>query len=422
MVILGGAAGEPLAEYDDRTPLEAASTPNLDRLARAGRIGAVAATPADLQPDPALCRMALLGYDAAREYPGRGAVDAAAIGIEPGEGEWALHLDLLCAGEPEADADGLILGMPCRLEAEHEVQLVRDIVEHVGEVEPRLLERVQIEHLPGAEGGALLVDRSGRDYEDVETACPDALVEEAWEDWMPASGRRGAPAAEALVRVMELAAEALGRHPVNATRREANLPAANMAWLWGAAPHRQIQAFSERYGLSATCLGQGPVSAGVARLLGVPYEPWRVHESAEHASDMLYERLLRIDLLCIVPEIGSMRGQDAAGRIAAIEHADAHVIRPLAEALARFGDIEQNEHAEGWRILVVADRFITAAGADPTPTPLLLAGSWVRSLVSRQFNERDAISSDLAIERGHELMEYFLRGGMADRRPRLRPE
>lgn len=422
MVILGGAAGEPLSERGGRTPLEAAVTPMLDRLARSGRIGAVAATPADMQPEAGVCRMALLGCDPRREYAGRAVLDALGAGLELDEGQWALRVDLACAGGPETDQDGLLLGMPRGLAPQEAGQLIHDALGQARESEPALLERVRLLTLPHDDAGALLIDDSGRDYADVETVSPEVIINQAWEDWMPASGRRGASAAETVVRLMEVASQALERHPINAARLAAGLAAANMAWIWGASRSVSRASFADRRGISAAMLAGSALSAGLARLLGMASEPWSWDDAAGASADVLYDRLRQVDLLVIAPEIGSLHERDAAERIAAIEAADAKIIGPLAEALERFGDAETDERAEGWRLLVVADRFLTSGGADPTPTPLLMAGSWIRSVVARRFNERDAIASDLAIEPGHDLMEYFLRGGMADRRPRPRPE
>lgn len=50
---------------------------------------------------------------------------------------------------------------------------------------------------------------------------------------------------------------------------------------------------------------------------------------------------------------------------------------------------------------------------DATPPPFVMAGAWIRSVVTRPFSEAAAGESDLVINPGHELMEYFLRGGLA---------
>jgi len=40
-----------------------------------------------------------------------------------------------------------------------------------------------------------------------------------------------------------------------------------------------------------------------------------------------------------------------------------------------------------------------------------MAGIGVKSVKPAPYNERNAAASDVQIGKGHELMEYFLRGG-----------
>ena len=67
-----------------------------------------------------------------------------------------------------------------------------------------------------------------------------------------------------------------------------------------------------------------------------------------------------------------------------------------------------------WRILVMPDHPTNIATRKHgyAPTPFAMAGTRVRSVrARRRTREKNAAASDLKIERGHELMEYFLRGG-----------
>lgn len=106
--------------------------------------------------------------------------------------------------------------------------------------------------------------------------------------------------------------------------------------------------------------------------------------------------------------------------MASIEAIDSEVVGPIARRLDRCGDPAVDPAAEGWRLLVMPDHF-TLVGTrkhDATPVPMLMAGAWVRSVVERPFSERAGAESDLAVDPGHELMEYFLRGGLAHVRSR----
>jgi 2,3-bisphosphoglycerate-independent phosphoglycerate mutase len=66
-------------------------------------------------------------------------------------------------------------------------------------------------------------------------------------------------------------------------------------------------------------------------------------------------------------------------------------------------------------MMVLPDRFmLTETGAlDNRPVPVAMAGAWIRAAVTRKMNESDAEQSDMHIDPGCELLEYFLRGGLA---------
>src|SRR5438067_6364292 len=81
LIVPDGAADEPLADLDGKTPLEAARTPYLDDLARRGIVGMVNVTPPGMYPGSDAANMALLGYDPVEYYTGRGPIEAAAMGI-----------------------------------------------------------------------------------------------------------------------------------------------------------------------------------------------------------------------------------------------------------------------------------------------------------------------------------------------------
>lgn len=93
VVILDGAAGWPLEELGGKTTLEAAATPNLDALARSGVVGLAQTVPEGTEPSSSAACMSILGYDPVADYVGRGAIEAASMGIELGANEVALRLN-----------------------------------------------------------------------------------------------------------------------------------------------------------------------------------------------------------------------------------------------------------------------------------------------------------------------------------------
>ena len=98
IILIGdGMAGRPLAELGGRTVLQAASTPNMDRLAREGTRGMVRTVPPGMPAGSDVANMSILGYDPERYYSGRAPLEAASMGIELGEGDVAFRCNLVTA-------------------------------------------------------------------------------------------------------------------------------------------------------------------------------------------------------------------------------------------------------------------------------------------------------------------------------------
>jgi len=98
---------------------------------------------------------------------------------------------------------------------------------------------------------------------------------------------------------------------------------------------------------------------------------------------------------------------DAATKVKSIEAIDQHVVSPMLEHL--------HQRGEPWRVLYLPDHYTSVATRkhDDTPVPLAMCGHRITSVLQKPFNEHNSDESDMHIEYGHELMEYFLRGSQA---------
>ena len=95
IIVPDGAADEPLAQFGGKTPLEAADTPNMDRVSREGRQGLVRTVPATMEPGSDVAQMSLLGYDPLRHYSGRASIEAAALGVKFTQNDWVFRCNLV---------------------------------------------------------------------------------------------------------------------------------------------------------------------------------------------------------------------------------------------------------------------------------------------------------------------------------------
>lgn len=423
VVIADGAADKPLAELEGRTPLEAARTPHLDALARVGRVGRVATTPPGFEAGSDICSMSLLGYDPARYHTGRAPLEAAALGLSPGPRDWIFRLNLVTVGGDEPGPDqGLMLDHSAgAIDDAGARELTRDLGAYWHREAPALAAGFVL--TPGVSYRSILVDESGETYGDVGTTPPHAIPREAWRRHLP----RGGTAAERLTQLMEMSRGFLSAHPVNAARIDRGLRPANMAWIWGQGTRPEMPSFFERFGLRGAMITPVDLLAGIGAYLGlariVVPGMTSYHDNDYGAQGVAAcDCIDRFDFVCChveAPDEASHQG-DWRTKVASIEAIDSEVVGPIARRLDRCGDPAVDPAAEGWRLLVMPDHF-TLVGTrkhDATPVPMLMAGAWVRSVVERPFSERAGAESDLAVDPGHELMEYFLRGGLAHVRSR----
>src|SRR5881628_119307 len=79
LLIADGLADRPVIDYDYKTPLEYANTPNMDRLAKGGLVGQLDPISPGVRAGSNVANLALLGYDPAKYYTGRGALEASPL-------------------------------------------------------------------------------------------------------------------------------------------------------------------------------------------------------------------------------------------------------------------------------------------------------------------------------------------------------
>ena len=92
-VVLDGLGDLPIKELGDKTPLEAALTPNMDKLAQKGKTGIVYPVAKGIAPESDVAVICLLGYDAHKYYTGRGPLESYAEGLEIHDGDLALRVN-----------------------------------------------------------------------------------------------------------------------------------------------------------------------------------------------------------------------------------------------------------------------------------------------------------------------------------------
>ncbi|MGB1523080.1 MAG: phosphoglycerate mutase, partial [Nitrosopumilus sp.] len=105
-VLLDGVGDLPHPDLDGKTPLEAANTPTLDKIASNGTIGEVISVGKGIAPESDIAVFNMLGYkfDHA-DYAGRGVIEAIGVGIDFKDGDLALRGNYSTLDENEIITD-----------------------------------------------------------------------------------------------------------------------------------------------------------------------------------------------------------------------------------------------------------------------------------------------------------------------------
>lgn len=92
-IVLDGLGDLPIKEFEDKTPLEAAFTPYMDKLAQKGKTAVVYPVGKGIAPESDVAVICLLGYDAHKYYTGRGPLESYAEGLSVHDGDLALRVN-----------------------------------------------------------------------------------------------------------------------------------------------------------------------------------------------------------------------------------------------------------------------------------------------------------------------------------------
>ena len=102
VIILGdGMADEPLEVLGNRTPLEVASKPGMDKLAKKGEVGLTCMVPQGMSPGSDTANLSVMGYNPKIYYTGRSPLEALSIGVDMEETDVSLRCNIVTLSEEE---------------------------------------------------------------------------------------------------------------------------------------------------------------------------------------------------------------------------------------------------------------------------------------------------------------------------------
>ncbi|MCL6106747.1 MAG: cofactor-independent phosphoglycerate mutase [Actinobacteria bacterium] len=386
VLIPDGSADHPLDELGGRTPLAAARTANLDRLAAGGRTGLVRTIPAGFPAGSDVANLCVLGYDPHVYYTGRAPLEAASLGIELGPDDVAFRCNLVCV------EDGVM----------------RDFAAgHIGTEEAARL----IGSLQSGLGGAAATFYAGLSYRHIMISPGRAANAKC----TPPHDISGRPVAGFLPRgegsdwlkqLMSASAKLLENHPVNQSRRERGETPANMIWLWGQGRAPRMPSFQQMFGMEGSVISAVDLVKGLGKYAGldvieVPGATGYLDTDYAAKAMTAAAELSRKDFVYVhveAPDEASHMGS-VREKLNAIERFDRDLVGTLLkEAPSGLKIMVLPDHATPVEIKTHTDEEVPFVVYEPASS----SGSGL------EFNEASASRSALRIENGWELMGQFL--------------
>lgn len=389
LVIFDGMADEPLAELDGKTPLQAAKTPYMDELASLGKIGAANTTPEGMAPGSDVTNMGILGFDPLKYYKGRGAIEAASLGIPMDTSDAAFRTNLV-----STDGVKMIDSSAGHITTEEAHELIAVI-------DQKLSTNV-IKFYPGVSYRHIMIWRGGSD--NVHCTAPYKIHDKPFREYLP-----DGDGDSKMRSLIEDSYEILDNHPVNRRRRdEGHLPA-NMIWFWGESRLPAIPSFFREYGRTGAVVAAVDLIKGLGQMVGlkvinVPGATGYVDTNFLGKGQYALAALDVHDFVWVHVEAPDEAGHesDIEKKIRAIEDCDSKVLGTILDGVKKQGtDV---------RILLMPDHPTPiATGSHSTEkVPFLLFDSTKPERNTLPLDERGAQDTKLIVEFAPDLMKMLL--------------
>lgn len=392
LLVCDGLGDRPIKELGDKTPLEAANTPNLDRLAHESVCGMVFTLGRGRVPGSDVAHLEIFGYPIEQYYAGRGPIEVAGIGMKLKGGDVALRGNF-----GTVDKDWNIKDRRAG-----RINNVGPLAEAIDGIE---IDGVKFIVHPGTGHRAGVIMRGEGLSDKIIDADPHAPGEPVRTVTATADSTEAKRTAEVLNKFLKKSHEVLSGLAYNKQReKEGELPG-NMLLVRGAGQHLDAPDFLKRYGLKSCAIAGGGLYKGVGSFLGmdvvnVPGATGLPNTDIKAKFNTALEKLNEYDFVFVHVKAADSLGEDgnAPGKTEFIERID-EAAKILIDGLP-----------EDVLFVATADHTtpceMKAHAADPVP--IMFYGNNVRVDQVSAYSERACAQGGMGFMLGREIMPQVM--------------
>ncbi len=395
VILCDGMADLPIDALGGKTPMAAASKPNMDRLAKTATVGMVKTVADGLSPGSDVANLSVMGFDPAEYYTGRSPLEAASIGIDLADDDIAIRCNLVTLSDEESYDDKTMVDY-CGgdISTEEADILIKAVNAELGGGEFDFYTGVQYRHCTVWHGGRC----------EGYTLCPPHDI----------SGRvigehlAGHKVNPELIGLMEKSYEILKNHPLNLARMEKGERPANSIWLWGQGTRAALPKFEDKYGIKGAVISAVDLLKGIAKSakmesIDVDGATGYIDTNFEGKTAAAIKALETNDYVYVHLEAPDECGhrRETENKVRAIELIDQKVLGPILESL----------DGTDYRIMILPDHPtpIATATHSAAPVPFMIYDSTVKNNGVDLFCEDAAAKTGVFAEHGPSLIKELIK-------------
>jgi len=411
-VLLDGVGDLPHPDLEGKTPLEAANTPSLDKIAKNGSIGQVISVGKGIAPESDIAVFNMLGYKFLHsDYVGRGVIEAIGVGIDFKDGDLALRGNFSTLND-----EGTIIDRRAgrHIEREDVKEIAKELENKINFSYPnssvvvaptighRVTVRIRIDginlssEITNTDPAYARVDGMG-----VAKAVGDFM---RIEKCFPLEESESSKITANLVNEFtEQSLQIMKESPINQKRGESNKKKLSCILLRDAGnKYPDVTPINEKYSMKFSCIVDMPVELGISDVLKMKAfeaggltdyeEKARVAAKAMETQNAIYVHLKGPD------EFG--HDGDAIGKTKNIEEIDRRFFKTLLE------NIDSSKVA----ILISADHSTPCInkGHSDDPVPVLVSGDFLKKDGTTRMTEEQAKKGSIGLLQGAEVVSTAL--------------